>query len=128
MVFIPLWRGHGGGLIISKMNKRFLLLLTSLLLCFVSYSQPNHYKQAEKFYNEKKYLEAIPYYKEAYKHVFPKLKPDCLWKTAECYRLLGDMKHAKIYYKKVVVCNCEYSAPAAVYLSDTINTHSKKIQ
>ena len=105
------------------MNKRIILFLGGFLLCTFGFSQTNYYKQAEKKYNENRFSEALELYKMAYKQTKKSLKPDCLWKTAECYRQLGDIPKAKVYYEKVAKCT-DYpnAAAAAAYLSDSTKT------
>lgn len=110
-----------------KMHKRINLFVFALLICAspdVS-GQKNFYKEGEKKYNSFEYFGAIDLYKAAYKKAPKKLKPECLWKTAECYRLINDIKQAEIYYQKAIKAQCEEKTLAQLYLADMMKMQEK---
>src|ERR1035437_6171799 len=108
-----------------KMYKRIGLFFFALLFCANAFAQKNFYKEAEKKFNSFEYYAAIDLYKAAYKKANKKMKPECLWKTAECYRLINDMKQAEIYYQKAIKAKCEQSVLATLYLADAMKMQEK---
>src|ERR1051326_7521279 len=107
-----------------KMHKS-LSLLVAALFCVSAFAQKNFYKEAEKKYNAFEYYGAIDLYKAAYKKAPKKLKPECLWKTAECYRLINDVKQAEIYYQKAIKAKCAEATLAQLYLADMMKMQEK---
>lgn len=108
-----------------KMHKRISLFVVTFLFCANAIAQKNFYKEAEKKYNSFEYFGAIDLYKAAYKKAPKKLKPECLWKTAECYRLINDIKQAEIYYQKAIKAQCEQKTLAQLYLADMMKMQEK---
>ncbi|MBI3500673.1 MAG: OmpA family protein [Bacteroidetes bacterium] len=102
-----------------------LSLIVCTLFCVSTFAQKNFYKEAEKKYNSLEYFAAIDLYKAAYKKAPKKIKPECLWKTAECYRLINDVKQAEIYYQKAIKAKCEQSTIAQLYLADMLKMQEK---
>src|ERR1035437_1125348 len=108
-----------------KMYKRIGLFFFALLFCANAFAQKNFYKEAEKKFNSFEYYAAIDLYKAAYKKANKKMKPECLWKTAECYRLINDQKQAEVYYQKAIKAKCEQSVLAQLYLADAMKMQEK---
>lgn len=107
-----------------KMYKGLTVILLSLF-CANVFAQKNFYKEAEKKFAAYEYYGAIELYKAAYKKAPKKLKPECLWKTAECYRAINDVKQAEVYYQKAIKANCEQKALAQLYLADMMKQQEK---
>ncbi len=107
-----------------KMHKSISLFICTLFFA-TTFAQKNFYKEAEKKYNTFEYFGAIDLYKAAYKKAPKKLKPECLWKTAECYRLITDIKQAEIYYQKAIKAKCEQASLAQLYLADMMKSQEK---
>ncbi len=101
-----------------KMYKSASLIICTMFFVATSFAQKNFYKEAEKKYGTYEYYGAIDLYKAAYKKAPKKLKPECLWKIAECYRLSLDIKQAELYYEKAIKAKSEKSALATLYLAD----------
>ena len=95
-----------------KLYKRACLFVLVLLISVSAIAQKNFFKDAEKKFGSHEYYGAIDLYKAAYKKANKKQKPECLWKTAECYRSINDMKQAEIYYQKAIKAKCEQSTLA----------------
>ena len=108
-----------------KMHKRISLFVFALLTCASAVAQKNFYKEAEKKYTSFEYFAAIDLYKASYKKAPKKLKPECLWKTAECYRKINDIKQAEIYYQKAIKAQCEQKMLAQLYLADMMKMQEK---
>ena len=92
------------------------ILFFSFSIC--SFGQTNSYKNAERKFEAGEYLEALDYYKAAYKKVKTELKADCLWKTAECYRMLEDWEKAQLYYEKALLAKSEHAEQAQKYIDE----------
>lgn len=105
--------------------KKPLSLIVAVLFITGAFAQKNYFREAEKKYNSFEYFAAIDLYKAAYKKASKKLKPECLWKTAECYRLINDVKQAEIYYQKSIKAKCEQATLAMLYLSDMMKMQEK---
>ena len=73
---------------------------------------------ADKAFASREYFNAIELYKKAYTKVKKKdEKALVIFKTAECYRLIGDNKQAEAWYTKAIKAN--YSDPKAyLYLAN----------
>ncbi|MCC7301693.1 MAG: OmpA family protein [Bacteroidia bacterium] len=86
------------------------------------FAQKNFYRDAEKAFNSHEYFTAIELYKKALSKAGKAKKAEILFKTAECYRMINDMKQAETYYGKAI--KAKYSDPIAIlYYAD-----AKKIQ
>lgn len=107
-----------------KMHKSLSLIICTLFTLSV-FAQKNFYREAEKKFNAHEYFAAIDLYKAAYKKAPKKLKPECLWKTAECYRLINDIKQAEVYYQKSIKAQCENKTLAQLYLADMMKQQEK---
>jgi peptidoglycan-associated lipoprotein len=100
-----------------KMNKIVILIICTFFFAN-TYAQKNFYKEAERKFDTFEYFAAIDLYKAAYKKAPKNIKPDCLWKIAECYRLINDVKQAEVYYQKAIKAQCESKTLAQLYLAD----------
>ncbi len=102
--------------------------ITLLLITFLfssAFAQKNFYKEAEHKFASYEFYAAIDLYKAAYKKASKKIKPECLWKTAECYRLINDVKQAEIYYQKAIKAQCEQKTLAQLYVADMMKMQEK---
>jgi peptidoglycan-associated lipoprotein len=81
-------------------------------------AQKNFAKDADKAFDNKEYFNAIELYKSAYSKTKDKeAKAEILFKTAECYRMIGDNKQAEVWYGKTI--KAKYSDPkATLYLAN----------
>src|SRR3954466_13169079 len=107
-----------------KMHKSLSLIIC--MLFFVgAFAQKNFYKEAERKFSTFEYFAAIDLYKAAYKKSPKKLKPECLWKIAECYRLINDVKQAELNYQKAIKAQCKQKALAQLYLAEMLKEQEK---
>ena len=106
--------------------KQIFLFSIFLFLCCNSIAQKCPLKEGEQKFDKKEYWSAIDLYKCAYKNLNLKQKPECVWKIAECYRLIGDYKQATIYYQKAIQAHCVESEIAKSYLSDSTQMQKDK--
>ena len=109
------------------MMKRYkgISLIVCLLFSAGIFAQKNFYKEAERKFATFEYFAAIQNYKDAYKKVPKKLKPECLWKIAECYRLTNDAKQAEVYYAKAIKAGCSEKTQALLYQADMLKQQEK---
>ena len=103
-------------------------LIIATLFCINVFAQKNFYKEAEKKFASFERFAAIDLYKAAYKKAPKKLKPECLWKTAECYRLINEPKQAELYYQKAIKAKCEQAILAQLYLADMMKIQEKYLK
>lgn len=105
---------------------KIISLVTCLLFSAGAFAQKNFYKEAEKKFSLFEYYGAIDLYKTAYAKVKNKqIKAECLWKMAECYRLINDVKQAEVYYAKAIKANCSQKTIAQLYLADMKKAQEK---
>lgn len=107
-----------------KIHKSVSLIVCTLFFA-TTFAQKNFYKEAERKYVTFEYFAAIDLYKAAYKKAPKKLKPECLWKIAECYRLINDVKQAELNYQKAIKAKCEKQTLAQLYLADMLKQQEK---
>lgn len=107
-----------------KLHKSLSLIICTLFFA-TTFAQKNFYKEAEKKYATFEYYAAIDLYKAAYKKAPKKLKPECLWKIAECYRLINDVKQAELNYQKAIKAQCEQKSLARLYLAEMLKGQEK---
>src|SRR4051812_37380916 len=88
-------------------------------------AQKNFSKDADKAFTNKEYFNAIELYKKAYTKAKKKEeKAFIIFRTAECYRLIGDAKQAEAWYIKAIKAN--YTDPKAkLYLADAKKAQEK---
>ena len=101
--------------IISKVAT---LLVISFLFSANVVAQKNFSKDADKAFDNKEYFNSIELYKKAYTKAKKKEdKAFIVFRTAECYRMIGDNKQAEAWYIKAIKAN--YTDPKAkLYLAD----------
>jgi peptidoglycan-associated lipoprotein len=99
-------------------TKLFAGLVIALLFSTNVLAQKNFSKDADNAFTNKEYFNAIELYKKAYTKA--KRKEDkafIIFRTAECYRMIGDNKQAEAWYIKAIKAN--YTDPKAIlYLAD----------
>jgi len=100
-----------------KMYKS-LSLIVCLLIVGNSFAQKNFYKEAERKFATFEYFAAVDLYKAAYRKANKNLKPEILWKIAECYRLINDVKQAELNYEKAIKAKAPKKTLALLYLAD----------
>jgi peptidoglycan-associated lipoprotein len=103
-------------------------LTAFLVLVFISMNvmaQKNYAKDADKAFDNKQYYTAIELYKSAYsKEKNKEKKASMLFKTAECYRAIGDLKGQENYYNKAI--KAKYPDPVAyLYLANSKKQQGK---
>lgn len=108
--------------IISKLAVGLTL---ALLFSVNAKAQKNFSKDAVKAFDNYEYFNAIELYKKAYTKAKKKEeKALIIFKTAECYRLIGDNKQAEAWYMKAIKAN--YADPKAkLYLADAKKAQEK---
>lgn len=83
-----------------------------------SYAQKNFAKDADKAFDNGDYFLAIENYKSAYsKSKDKQQKAEILFKTAECYRKIGENKQAETWYGKAIKAKYP-DAKAVLYLAN----------
>lgn len=107
-----------------EIYKSTVLAFFTLLVINVS-AQKNFFKEAERKFDSGEYFAAIDLYKAAYKKAPKNLKPECLWKTAECYRIINEVKQAELYYQKAIKAKAEQATLAQLYLADMLKMQEK---
>ena len=105
--------------------KKGISLFVCILFSLSLFAQKNFWKEAEKKYATFEYFAAIDLYKAAYKQAKKPLKPECLWKIAECYRLINDVKQAELNYEKAIKANCKNTPLATLYMADMMKQGEK---
>ena len=88
-------------------------------------AQKNFSKDADKAFGSMEYFNAIELYKKAYTKAKRKEdKANIIFKTAECYRLIGDNKQSEAWYIKAIKAN--YTEPKAeLYLAESKKAQEK---
>ncbi len=100
-------------------------LALTLLFSVNAKAQKNFSKDAEKAFDNYEYFNAIELYKKAYTKAKKKEeKALIIFRTAECYRLIGDNKQSEAWYLKAIKAN--YAEPKAkLYLADAKKAQEK---
>jgi peptidoglycan-associated lipoprotein len=92
--------------------KRLTAFLALLFISVNVMAQKNYAKDADKAFDNKQYYTAIELYKVAYtKEKNKEKKAAILFKTAESYRAIGDLKGEENYYNKAI--KAKYPDPIA---------------
>lgn len=105
---------------------KFLCVLSAILLMSVyAFAQSPKTRKADEAYNNWQWSEAIELYKKALTKIDNKaLKAEVLFKVAECYKHINDMKNAESNYAKAV--KAKYPDPRAqLYLADCQKAQEK---
>lgn len=102
--------------------KKTLHLVVFLLLAFSLHAQKDITSKADKAYKSGKYFEAIDLYKFAYAKAKDKSKKaEIVFMTAECYRMVGNIKQMTIWYRKAI--KKKYPGPLAIlYYADALKS------
>ena len=106
--------------------KKLALTTTAVLAFAFSVSaQKNYLKDADVAYENHQYFNAIELYKQAYTKVKKAdQKAKILYKTAESYHEINDLKGAETYYNKAV--KAKYPDPIAILkLADCLKAQQK---
>lgn len=108
--------------IVAKLT--FGLVLVFLFSADV-FAQQDFFKDAETAFTNKEYFNAIALYKKAYtKERKFETKALIIFRTAECYRAIGDFKQSEAWYFKAIKAN--YTNPKAkLYLADAMRAQGK---
>ncbi|MGZ4036084.1 MAG: tetratricopeptide repeat protein, partial [Bacteroidia bacterium] len=107
------------------LTKLVAVVAVTLMFSTHGVAQKNFSKDADKAFSSMEYFNAIELYKKAYTKAKKKEdKANIIFKTAECYRLIGDNKQAEAWYIKAIKAN--YSEPKAeLYLADAKKAQEK---
>lgn len=109
-----------------KNFKKLALTTTAVIaLAFSVTAQKNYLKDADQAYNTHQYFNAIELYKQAYTKVKkPDAKAKILFRTAESYHAINDLKGAETYYNKAI--KAKYPDPVAILkLADCLKAQQK---
>lgn len=100
-------------------------LAVALLMSTNVMAQKNFSRDADNAFTNKEYFNAIELYKKAFTKVKKKEeKAFIIFRTAECYRMIGDAKQSEAWYTKAIKAN--YTDPKAVlYLADAKKAQEK---
>lgn len=100
-------------------------LIVALLFSADVMAQKNFSKDADKAFVNQEYFNAIELYKKAFTKIKKKEeKANNIFKTAECYRMIGDNKQAEAWYTKAIKAN--YNDPKAkLYLANAKKAQEK---
>lgn len=106
------------------MRKLSLTLAFTAFFAVVSFAQKNFLKEADKFYELKEFFKAIDLYKNAYaKEKKADKKARILFRTAECYRHINQIKEAETYYAKAI--KAKYPDPISYFYIGEIKKEQK---
>lgn len=106
------------------MRKLSLTLAFTAFFAVVSFAQKNFLKEADKFYDLKEFFKAIDLYKNAYaKEKKADKKARILFRTAECYRHINQIKEAETYYAKAI--KAKYPDPISYFYIGEIKKEQK---
>jgi len=109
-----------------KNLKRGVLTASAVIAFVFSMSaQKNYFKDAEKAYDTHQYFNAIELYKQAYsKTKKADAKAKILFKTADSYHQINDLKGAETYYNKAI--KAKYADPIVLLkLADCLKAQQK---
>jgi peptidoglycan-associated lipoprotein len=98
-----------------RISKILCVLTAVLLISAHASAQSSKTRKADEAYNNWQWSEAIELYKKALTKIDNKaLKAEVLFKTAECYRNINDLKNAESNYAKAI--KSKYPDPRAQLL------------
>lgn len=107
--------------------KKASILATVLIISISASAQKNFAKDAERAYDNREFYTAIELYKKAYTKIPSNkkaLKAEMLYRTAECYRQIGDLKNQENYYSKAI--KARFEDPIVIlYLADAKKSMGK---
>jgi peptidoglycan-associated lipoprotein len=107
------------------LTKLFTGIAIALLFSTNVFAQKNFLEEANKAFGNKEYFNSIDLYKKAYtKEKTKEGKAFIIFKTAESYRMIGDVKQEEAWYTKAIKAG--YTDPKAVlYLADSKKSQEK---
>jgi peptidoglycan-associated lipoprotein len=105
---------------------KFLIVLVSLFFCINGLNaQQNFLNEANVSFENRAFFNAIALYKKAYmKERRNETKAFILFKTAECYRNMGDYPQSEVWYSKAIEAGFP-DAKAVLYLADALKQQGK---
>jgi len=83
------------------MNKKYLTLITFMLLTISVFSQRGNMEKGDEYYNKRMYREAIDSYKLALEEKIVFEKYEMTKRVAQTYKMLFDYENASIWYAKL---------------------------
>lgn len=90
-----------------------------------AFAQKNFLKEADKAFSVKEYYTAIDWYKKAYtKEKKAERKAKILFRTAECYRHINQIKEAETFYAKAIAA--KYPDPMSNFYIGLIKKEQKQ--
>ncbi|MES2761909.1 MAG: OmpA family protein [Bacteroidota bacterium] len=108
-------------------NLKKLALTTTAIIAFVFSvsAQKNYLKDADVAYEHHQYFNAIELYKQAYTKVKKAdAKARILYRTADSYKQINDLKGAETYYSKAI--KAKYPDPIAIlHLADVLKAQQR---
>jgi len=90
--------------------RKIALAAFVLFISLNASAQKNYAKEADVAYDNREFYTAIELYKKAYTKIpgnKKTLKAEMLFKTAECYRQINDLKNQENYYSKAIKARFE---------------------
>ncbi len=108
-----------------KLNKHLSVLAAALVLTLQVFAQSSKTKKADEAYDNWQYGNAIELYKKALTKIENRTqKAEALFRLAECYRHINDLKNAENNYAKAI--KAKYPDPRAqLYLADCQKAQEK---
>lgn len=109
----------------KNLKKGVLTASAVIAFVFSMSAQKNYFKDAEKAYDTHQYFNAIELYKQAYsKTKKADAKAKILFKTADSYHQINDLKGAETYYNKAI--KAKYPDPIVILkLADCLKAQQK---
>ena len=108
-------------------NLKTLALTTIAIMAFVFSvsAQKNYLKDADVAYENHQFFNAIELYKQAYTKVKKAdVKARILYRTADSYRQINDLKGAETYFNKAI--KAKYADPKAILsLADVLKAQMR---
>jgi peptidoglycan-associated lipoprotein len=100
------------------------LIILILMFSVKSFYGQKDFKSAEKLFGLELYNGALELYKKALPQAKPDQQPIIMFKTAECYRMIGDYSEAEQWYTKTIKAG--YTDPVArFYLAEALKSEGK---
>jgi peptidoglycan-associated lipoprotein len=101
-----------------RISKLLCVLAATLFISVQAFAQSPKTKKADEAYNNWQWSEAIELYKKALTKIDNKaLKAEVLYKVADCYKRVNDLKNAENSYAKAI--KAKYPDPRAqLYMAD----------
>ena len=108
-----------------KINNSIVFIFIGLLCSTTLFAQKNFTKDADLAFKSESYFSAIDLYKKAYtKEPSKSKKAEILFRIAECYRYIVDIKQAETWYKKAI--KAKYPDPITyLHLANVLKSQEK---